>query len=138
MTAYEVGRQAIFEKRADYWGTPAYLDKLHYIDVGTDITTQIAALSSGQIDIIYRASITDTDLIKRLPNLKLLTASPAQTIVMRMQVDKKPFDDIRVRARRLLAADNAQMLAVAYRGEGTIADDFHVAPMQPHYFGLPP
>lgn len=138
LTAYEVGRQAIFEKRADYWGTPAYLDKLHYIDVGTDITTQIAALSSGQIDIIYRASITDTDLIKRLPNLKLLTASPAQTIVMRMQVDKKPFDDIRVRRAVLLAADNAQMLAVAYRGEGTIADDFHVAPMQPDYFGLPP
>ncbi|RIY00242.1 ABC transporter substrate-binding protein [Aureimonas flava] len=138
LTGYEVGRQAVFEKRADYWGTPALLDKLHYIDVGTDITTQIAALAGGQIDVIYRAAITDTDLIKRLPNVTLLSADPAQTLVMRMQVDQKPFDDIRVRRAVQLAADNAQMLQVAYRGEGTVADNFHVAPTQPDYFALPP
>lgn len=138
LTAYEVGRQAVFEKRADYWGTPALLDKLHYIDVGTDITTQIAALAGNQIDVIYRAAITDTDLLKRLPNVTLLAASPAQTLVMRMQVDQKPFDDVRVRRAVQLAADNAQMLQVAYRGEGTVGDNFHVAPTQPDYLALEP
>ena len=67
LDAYEVGRQAVFSKRADYWGTPAHLDGIQYIDLGTDITTHLAALSSGQIDIIYRATIAEYDLMIVLP-----------------------------------------------------------------------
>lgn len=138
MTTYEVGRQAVFEKRPDYWGTPAHLDKIHYIDVGTDVTTQIAALASKQIDIIFRASITDTELLNSLPNIRVLKSEPAHTLVIRMQVDVAPFDDIRVRKAVQLAADNAQMLAVAYRGEGVVGDNYHVSPKHPDHFPLPP
>jgi len=137
LVSYEVGRQALFAKRDDYWGTPAYLDEIHYIDLGADITTQISALSSGQVDVIYRASILDTDLMRSLPNLTILQEVPAHTIVMRMQVDQPPFDDIRVRQAVQLAADNAQMLAIAHRGEGTLGRNYHAAPSQPDYYDLP-
>ncbi len=56
---------------------------------------------------------------------------------MRMQSDQKPFDDVRVRKAVQLAADNKQMLDVAYRGEGEVALNFHVSPVQPDYFALP-
>ena len=138
LVSYEVGRQAVFAKRPDYWGTPAHLDEIHYIDMGTDVTTHLAALASGQIDVIYRASIAEYDLMKSLPNIQVLKANPAQTLVMRMQVDAKPFDDVRVRKAVQLAANNQQMLDVAYRGEGVIGANFHVAPTQPDYFPLPP
>lgn len=137
LDAYEVGRQAVFSKRADYWGTPAHLDGIQYIDLGTDITTHLAALSSGQIDIIYRATIAEYDLMKSLPNIQILTGKAAHTLVMRMQSDQKPFDDVRVRKAVQLAADNKQMLDVAYRGEGEVGANFHVSPVQPDYFALP-
>lgn len=138
LVSHEVGRQAIFAKRPDYWGTPAHLDEIHYIDMGTDVTTHLAALASGQIDVIYRASIAEYDLMNSLPSIQILKANPAHTLVMRMQVDAKPFDDVRVRKAVQLAADNKQMLDVAYRGEGVVGGNFHVSPNQPDYYPLEP
>ncbi|MDB5531373.1 MAG: Oligopeptide transporter, periplasmic oligopeptide-binding protein OppA [Devosia sp.] len=138
LVTYEVGRQATFKKRTDYWGTPAHLDEIHYIDLGTDITTHLAALASGQVDILYRTTIAEYDLMKSLPNVQVLSGRAANTLVMRMQVDQKPFDDIRVRQAVLLAADNQQMLDIAYRGEGDIAGNYHVSPTQADYFPLEP
>lgn len=133
LVSHEVGRQAIFRKREDYWGTPAHLDELHYIDLGADITTHLAALSSGQVDVLYRATIAEYDLMKSLPNIQILTGKAAHTLAIRMQVDQKPFDDIRVRKAVQLAADNAQMLAIAYRGEGDVGANYHVSPVQADY-----
>ncbi|HEY0213213.1 MAG TPA: ABC transporter substrate-binding protein [Paenirhodobacter sp.] len=135
--AFEVGRRAIFRKRDDYWGTPAYLDEIQYIDLGPDVTTHLAALSSGQVDLIYRATIAEYDLMKSLPNIQILSTKSANTVVMRMQVDQKPFDDIRVRQAVQLAADNQQMLDVAYRGKGVIGANYHVSPAQADYFPVP-
>ncbi|WP_106753380.1 ABC transporter substrate-binding protein [Pannonibacter carbonis] len=138
LVSFEVGRQATFAKRADYWGTPAHLDEIQYIDLGTDIATHLAALASNQVDLIYRATIAEYDLMKSLPNIQILTGSAAHTLVMRMQVDAKPFDDIRVRKAVQLAADNKQMLDVVYRGEGQIGGNYHVSPIQPDHFPLEP
>ncbi|HZH10702.1 MAG TPA: ABC transporter substrate-binding protein [Microvirga sp.] len=134
---YQVSRLATFKRREGYWGKPAYLDELRYIDMGTDVTTHIAALSAGQVDVLYRVSIAELDLIGKLPNVTLLKEDTAQTIVMRMQVNQKPFDDIRVRKAVQLAADNEQMLKLAYRGMGTVGANMHVSPVQPEYFPLP-
>ncbi|RJE88112.1 ABC transporter substrate-binding protein [Paracoccus onubensis] len=133
----EVGRRAVFTKRPDYWGTPAHLDEIQYIDLGPDVTTHLAALSSGQVDLIYRATIAEYDLMQSLPNIQILSGKSANTVVMRMQVDQAPFDDIRVRKAIQLAANNQQMLDIAYRGKGTIASNYHVSPVQADYFPLP-
>ncbi|MEF9674327.1 ABC transporter substrate-binding protein [Pseudomonas sp. PCH446] len=85
------------------------------------MSTQLAALQAGQVDVLYRVTVAELDLAKRLPNAKLLTCKSAQTVVMRMAVDQKPFDDLRIRKAVALCADNAQMLKIAYRGMGTLA-----------------
>ncbi|MDR3514943.1 MAG: ABC transporter substrate-binding protein [Azospirillaceae bacterium] len=138
LAEFAIGQKATFRRRAGYWGTEPYLDEIRFIDMGTSSAAHLAALSAGQVDILYRIGVSDLDLVKRLPNVQLLTGKAAQTIVMRMQVDQKPFDDIRVRKAVLLAADNQQMLELGYRGEGTVAADYHVAQVQPEYFPLPP
>ncbi|MBJ2153342.1 ABC transporter substrate-binding protein [Paracoccus sp. IB05] len=138
LVSHEVGRQAIFKKRTDYWGTPAYLDEVHYIDLGADITTHLAALSSGQVDVLYRATIAEYDLMQSLPNIQILSGKAAHTLAIRMQVDQKPFDDIRVRKAVQLAADNGQMLAIAYRGEGDLGANYHVSPVQADYAPVDP
>ena len=137
MTDFEVGRQASFQRRADYWGPKPALAQIDYIDLGTDISTHVAALAAGQVDVLYRVSVAELDLVHRLPQARLIRQQAAQTVVMRMQHDQKPFDDLRVRRAVQLAADNAQMLKLAYRGYGVIGENHHVAPFQPDYARLP-
>lgn len=135
---YRVGEIATFKRRPDYWGEPALLDEIRYIDLGENIQAHVAALASDQVDLIYRVSVAELELVRRLPDVTVFNSRVAQTGIIRMQVDQKPFDDIRVRKAIVLAADNEQMLALAYRGQGVIAEDHHVAPFQPEYFQLPP
>jgi peptide/nickel transport system substrate-binding protein len=137
LVSYDVSRSAKFRRRPGYWGAPALVEEIDYIDLGTDVATHVAALAAGQVDILYRVSISELDLVKGLPDVKLLSCQAAQTLVMRMQVDQKPFDDKRVRQAVVAAADNAEMLKFAYRGLGVVGENFHVAPFQPDYGPLP-
>jgi peptide/nickel transport system substrate-binding protein len=135
---YKIAQSAKFRRRPDYWGDPAYLDEIHYVDLGSEIATHIAALAAGQVDVLYRVTIAELELVKRLPDVRLYEEESAQTLCIRMQQDQKPFDDIRIRKAIVLAADNAQMLQLAYRGMGVVSENFHVAPFQPDYGPLPP
>jgi peptide/nickel transport system substrate-binding protein len=137
LVSFAVNKQATFAKRAEYWGKPANLDELRYVDMGTDVSTHLAALQAGQVDVLYRVTVAELDLAKRLPGAQLLTCKSAQTVVMRMACDQKPFTDLRIRKAVVLCADNAQMLKIAYRGMGTLGEDHHVAPSHPEYFPLP-
>ncbi|MDR3507391.1 MAG: ABC transporter substrate-binding protein [Caulobacteraceae bacterium] len=137
LVEYDVSRSARFRRRPGYWGEPAAVEEIDYIDLGTDVATHVAALAAGQVDILYRVTIAELDLVKRLPNARLLSGQAAHTLVMRMQPDQKPFDDKRVRQAVVAAADPAQMLKFAYRGLGVVGENHHVAPFQPDYAPLP-
>ena len=138
LVGYEVSRSARFRRRPDYWGPPAAVEAIDYVDLGTDVATHVAALAAGQVDILYRVTIAEIDLVKRLPQARLLSGQAAHTLVMRMQSTQKPFDDKRVRQAVVAAADNAQMLKFAYRDQGLVGENHHVAPFQPDYGALPP
>jgi peptide/nickel transport system substrate-binding protein len=138
LTGFEVGRSAGFRRRADYWGQAPRVEEIDYFDLGPDVATHVAALAAGQVDVLYRVTIGELDLVKRLPHARLLRTEAAQTVVMRMQGDQKPYDDIRVRQAVIAAADNAAMLKFAYRGMGVLGENMHVAPSQPDYAPLPP
>jgi peptide/nickel transport system substrate-binding protein len=138
LAEFAIGKIARVTRREGYWGRPAYLDEVRYIDLGTDITAHLAALAAGQIDIPFRVTVNELDLAKRLPNTQMLSVASAMTVCLRMQVDQPPFDDIRVRKAIVLAADNQRMLDLALRGQGVLGENHHVAPFQPEYFKLPP
>jgi peptide/nickel transport system substrate-binding protein len=138
LTDYHVSRIAVFKRRHDYWGPSAYLDEIRYLDLGSEIATHVAALAAGQVDVLYRITIAELDLVKRFPSMQLLTEPSAQTLVMRMQQDQKPYNDVRVRKAVVLSADREQMMRLAYRDQGVLGEHHHVAPFHPDYFRLPP
>lgn len=138
LAEFGIGKIARVTRREGYWGKPPYLDEIQYIDLGSDITAHLGALAAGQVDVLYRVTVAELDLAKRLPNVQMIAGPSAMTIVMRMQVDQKPFDDIRVRKAFVLAADNQRILDLALRGQGTLGENHHVSPIQPEYFKLPP
>jgi peptide/nickel transport system substrate-binding protein len=138
LAEFAVGKIARVTRREGYWGRPAYLDEVRYIDLGTDITSHLAALAGNQIDIPYRVTVNELDLAKRLPNTQMLSVASAMTVCLRMQIDQKPFDDIRVRKAIVLAADNQRINELTMRGQGVLGENHHTAPFQPEYFALPP
>ncbi|MDQ0512273.1 ABC transporter substrate-binding protein [Ancylobacter amanitiformis] len=119
-----------------YWGGDVYLDEVHFFNF--DLENQTAALASGTVDAIYELTSDQLELAKSLPDVKIYSAVSAQTVCCRMQNDKKPFDDIRVRQAIVKAADNDAIQQLLFPEGGVPAYNFHVAPVHPEYFPLPP
>ena len=136
---YAVGQKAVLVKRdpTDYWGDEINLDGITYIDHGDDPAAGLAALASNQVDLVYETYVEQIDVVKTIPHAQLYEAITAQTGVARMQVDKKPFDDVRVRTAVRLCQDHDRLLELAYRGRGAPAQDHHVAPVHPEYAQMP-
>ena len=119
-----------------YWGGEVYLDEIRFYDY--DLQNQPAALASGSIDALFELTIEQIELARSIPGARILTVPAAQTVCCRMQVDVKPFDDIRVRRAVVLASDNAVIKRLVFGDHGAVGGNFHVAPVHPEYFPLPP
>ncbi len=119
-----------------YWGGDVYLDEIHFYHYEQE--NQPAALASGSVDAIYELGADQLELAKSIPGAQILSVETAQTLCCRMQVDVKPFNDIRVRRAVVKAADNAAIKSLVFGEHGTVASNFHVAPVHPEYFPLPP
>ena len=137
LTEAVVGEKAVLKARKDYWGEGPYLDELHFIDLGEDPSTGIAALQSRQVDGLYQTDISQLDVLGKLPHVKVYDATTAATAVARMKVDQKPFDDRRVRMAMKLAIDPERVLQIAHRGKGLAGEHHHVCPIHPEYAELP-
>jgi peptide/nickel transport system substrate-binding protein len=118
-----------------YWGGDVYLDEIHFYNY--DLQNQAAALASGSVDAIYELTVEQLELARSIPGAQILTVEAAQTLCCRMQVDVKPFDDIRVRRAILKAADNTVIKQLVFGDHGSVGNNFHVAPVHPEYFALP-
>jgi peptide/nickel transport system substrate-binding protein len=133
---YTVSEQASYRRRPDYWqsGKP-YLDEIRFLDVGEESSAAVAALAAKQVDLVYGdpIDVSVIDTVERIPHVTLLEVKTAQTAVIRMRADKKPFDDVRVRNAVKLCQDHQKLLELAHRGRGAEGADHHVAQVHPAY-----
>jgi ABC-type transport system substrate-binding protein len=100
---FQLGKLALLKTPAGYWGDPAYLEGIEFIDMGDDPASAISALASKQIDGLVSADPLQYDAMKALLGLRLYQIPTAETAVLRMKVTEKPFDDPRVRKAMRLA-----------------------------------
>ncbi len=139
LAEYAVGEKAVLKRRPDaYWGGETYLDEIRYIDTGEDRAARVAALAANQVDAAYEIGVDQLEIVERLPDAVVHEAVTAQTGVARMQVDKKPFDDARVRRAIAACMDHKTILQIAHRGRGAAGENHHVSPIHPEYAQLPP
>lgn len=145
----EVGVKGVLVKNADHtwWGTEVYggpyIDRLEYIDYGTDPSAWIAASEADEVDAHYSVEGEYIDIMETLDGWNENTIATAATIVIRpnqlAEVDgKKPYEDKRVRQAIGMAVDNAVLLELGYAGRGLVADNHHVGPMHPEFAEIPP
>jgi peptide/nickel transport system substrate-binding protein len=133
----EVGRKQVFRANPSYWGGGPHLETLEFIDLGEDPAASVAAIASGQVDLLYGAQIPVIPALDRIPNLQRYLIDTAYTAVARMQ-PQKPFDDKRVRQAVQWATDLDATLKAAHLGMGRVGEHHHVAPVHPEYAAMQP
>jgi peptide/nickel transport system substrate-binding protein len=135
---YEVGKRAVVTKRKDFtwWKGDVNLDGCEFIDYGVEANAIVSALEAGEIDANYQTVGETVALLDGMGFVKSEKVTAA-TIVLRTNLNNKPFDDQRVRNALQLAVDNATVLKLGYNDAGTVAENHHVAPIHPEYAELP-
>lgn len=143
----EVGVKAVLVRNEDHtwWnaGNGAYMDRIEYIDYGTDPSAWVAAAEADEVDMTYEMQGEFIDLFETLDGWNTNNVVTGATIVIRpnqlAEVDgKKPYADKRVRQAISMAVDNAILLELGVAGRGEVAENHHVGPMHPEYAALPP
>lgn len=139
LVSFAVGDRAEYRRRENgsWWGGEALLDGFEFVDYGTDQSAQIAAFESGEVQANYEVTGDFVDILEGL-GLQKNEAVTGATVVVRTNVNNAPYDDQRVRQALTKAVDNSVILQLGIAGQGTVAENHHVAPIHPEYAELPP
>ena len=139
--SYEPGIGAVVERNPDHtwWneGNGAYLDRIEFVDLGTDPAAWIAAAEAGEIDLNYQAQGDIIDIFDAIgmPRSEAITAA---TICVRFNQDSEPYGNRDVRRALQKAVNNAIVLELGYNDLGEVAENHHVCPIHPEYAQLAP
>ena len=135
----EVGVKQVLVKNADHewWGEGAYLDRIEFIDLGTDMSSTVAAADADEIDMTYQTVGDFVEVMDGIGWTKSEAVTSA-TIAVRFNQESDAYKDLKVRKALQLAVDNAIVLELGYAGLGEPAENHHVCPIHPEYAELPP
>jgi peptide/nickel transport system substrate-binding protein len=123
----EVGVKTTFVVNPGWWDKPEHnLTEIIYTPIGND-PTRVAALLSGEVDMIDPVPAQDVERISHTPGRKVLQASELRTIYLGMDQardeltdsdvkGKNPFKDVRVRKAFLQAIDIQAIKTQVMRG----------------------
>ncbi len=144
----EVGVKAVLVRNENHkwWNSAngAWIDRIEFLDFGTDPASWVAAAEAEEIDMLYSVDGEFIDIISSLDGWVQNDVFTMSTIVIRpnqlAEVNgKKPYADKRVRQAIIMAVDNNVLLELGYDGHGAVAANHHVGPAHPEYadVGMP-
>ncbi|MGB5556456.1 MAG: ABC transporter substrate-binding protein, partial [Paracoccaceae bacterium] len=135
----EVGVKQVLVKNADHdwWGEGAYLDRIEFIDLGTDMSSTVAAADADEIDMTYQTVGDFVEVMDGIGWTKSEAVTSA-TIAVRFNQESDAYKDVKVRKALQMAVDNGIVLELGYAGLGEPAENHHVCPIHPEYAQLPP
>lgn len=138
---HETGIGAVIERNEDHswWneGNGAWLDRIEFVDLGTDPSAHVAAAESGEVEVIYQTQGDFVDIFDAIGMVRT-EAVTASTIAVRFNQNQAPYDNREVRKALQLAVNNAVVLELGYNDLGVVAENHHVCPIHPEYAELPP
>ena len=138
LVEHQVGIKAVLKARQESYhhGGP-HLDILEFTDVGEDPSANVAALASKQVHGLYQVDTAQLEIIKRIPHIDVHQVPTAATAVVQMIIDRKPFDEEKVRLAMRYGMDAKKVLTLAQRDVGLPAEHHFVCPIHPDYAPLP-
>ncbi len=127
LTLREADRRTIIERNPTWWDKPEHnLDRVEFTVIGS-APTRVAALLSGEVDMIYSVPTQDMEKIAHAPGIRLIVGPELRTIYLGMDQardellfsnvkGKNPFKDLRVRQAFQLAIDENAIAQRVMRG----------------------
>ncbi len=132
----EPGRKTVFKRNAAYWGPfKGNVDEAVYTPISA-APTRVAALLSGELDLITDLPIQDVERVKSMPSFKTLQAP--QQLIMQLEMDgsrdvaldawdkagqplkTNPLKDVRVRQAFAAAIDTKLIADRVMRGQARV------------------
>ncbi len=121
----------------EWWGTAAgkggYLDRIEFIDYGTDAAAFVAAYEAEEIDANWESTGEFIDVMTGLGLVQSDVVSGATIVIRPNQESSDLYKDVRVRRALAMAVDNAVCLELGVNGQGIPADNSHVGPVHPEW-----
>ncbi len=131
LISYSPGRRTVLGRFENYWGTPAYADRLIILEIPDD-SARVNALISGQVDAINQVPFAQMPVLKGRSSIRVVSSPTGGWNPITMRTDIAPFNDVRVRQAIRLVFDRKQAIATALYGQGTPAAD-HYGRFDPCY-----
>jgi peptide/nickel transport system substrate-binding protein len=128
--SHQPGVKTVFKANPNWWRKPEHnLKEIIFTPIGSD-ATRVAALLSGEVDIIEPVPIQDISRVDSSPNAQVLKGPEVRTIFLGMDQardellysnikGKNPFKDIRVREAFFKAVDVELIKTRVMRGLST-------------------
>ena len=140
----EVGVKGVLVRNEDHewWGTAAgkggYLDRIEFIDYGTDPSAHFAAFEAEEVDMNWESQGEFIELMTGIGLVHSEVTSGATIVIRPNQLaedenGKKIYGDKRVRQALAMACDNNVLLELGVAGIGVPADNCHVGPVHPEW-----
>ena len=119
------------KRNPNYWR--AGLPKAPCIRIAAvpDATARVAALSSGEGDIIPYVDVATLAAVKNNPRVKVARADGGTYWNLAMWVDTPPFNDVRVRTAMKIVVDRKAMVDLFLLGDGIQGNDSPMPPNSP-------
>ncbi len=142
--SHEVGVKGVLVRNTDHewWGTAAgkggHLDRIEFIDYGTDPAAFLAAFEAEEIDMNWESVGEFVDIFDGIGLVRSEQASGFTVVIRPNQLaeddsGKKIYGDKRVRQALAMAVDNNVCLELGMAGYGIVADNCHVGPVHPEH-----
>jgi peptide/nickel transport system substrate-binding protein len=128
--SHQPGVKTVFKPNAGWWGKPEHnLTEVIFTPINSD-ATRVAALLSGEVDIIEPVPIQDIQRVNASANAQVLTGPELRTIFLGFDQTrdellessvkgKNPFKDVRVREAFYKAVDIEAIKTRVMRGLAT-------------------
>ena len=122
VTQREQGVKVTFERFGDYWDKDTgNVDKLTLVPIKED-ATRVAALLSGDVDMIAPVAPNDHKRVKGAKNVDLVTLPGTRIITFQMnQSSNEALKDVRVRQAIVHAINNEGIVKKIMKGFATVA-----------------
>ena len=120
-----------FTRNAKYWREGLPKSECLTVTAITEPISRVAALESGDADIVLVVDPATIGTLKANPNVTLTKAPGGTAVTMGMFIDVPPFDDIRVRQAMKLVIDRQAIVDTALLGFGIPGNDNPIMPTSP-------
>ena len=126
-----INSRIVLESFDKYWGVKPKNKRIIFRPLPEN-ATRVAALESGELQLINNLPTDVIDRISRNQNLQVLKASTTRVMFVGLTADRPPFNDVRVRQAMSFAIDRRSLADDLLRGYAELAG----GPMHPLISGF--